>query len=277
MATQQQPTYAILGATGNVGSSLISVLTSPNPGTPNNKQPNLNILVRSERKLLSQHPSLSSNPTTRIYTLPSSNLATSASLATLTDALKDATVAFLCIAVNENIPGVSIAQDTAAAVLTCLRDIRSSYPEAKLPRLIVLSSSSVSEKLNASVPWVGRQIIHIAASYVYEDLTKAELLLRAESGWVETAFVKPGGLVHDERKGHALSTERQQTFLSFLDLAAGMVEIAGLERTKWDGVDVAVLPTASDVKIEWGVIYFVVKGTLCHFFPWGYALLWSKL
>lgn len=80
--------------------------------------------------------------------------------------------------------------------------------------------------------------------------------------------IKPGGLVHDAQKGHELSTERQQTFLSFLDLAAGMVEAGQAEDGKWDMKDVSVVPTAKDVKIEWRVPYFVAQGLLLHFFPW---------
>lgn len=36
-----------------------------------------------------------------------------------------------------------------------------------------------------------------------------------------------GGLSHDVRREHDLSLERQQTFISFLDLAAGMLQCSG--------------------------------------------------
>jgi hypothetical protein len=113
------------------------------------------------------------------------------------------------------------------------------------------------------------------ASNVYADLIKAEEYLRSQDSWIASTFVKPGGLVHDKQKGHELSTERQQTFLSFLDLAAGMVEVADTEGDKWDMKNVSVLPTARDVKFEWMAPINLVKGLLCHFFTSTYRWLKS--
>lgn len=77
--------------------------------------------------------------------------------------------------------------------------------------------------------------------------------------------------MHDEQRGHEVSTERSRTLLSFLDLAAGMVEVADAEGDHWDMKDVSVLPTARDVRIEWRVPICSLKGLLYHFLP---ALYW---
>lgn len=63
--------------------------------------------------------------------------------------------------------------------------------------------------------------------------------------------MKPGGLLHDKQRGHELSTERARTtFLSFLDLAKGMVEIANTKDNRWDMKNVSALPTSKDAKFE---------------------------
>lgn len=160
-------------------------------------------------------------------------------------------------------------------VVSALEKLRRDEPNAKPPRLIVLSSASLSAHLSRSVPRVVHWLLLTCASHVYADLAKAETYLRSQGSWISTTFVKPGGLAHDAQKGHELSTERQVTFLSFLDLAAGMVEIADAEGEGWDGRDVSVVPTAEDVRIEWWAPYYLFRGLLFHFFPSAYPLLGS--
>ena len=68
----------------------------------------------------------------------------------------------------------------------------------------------------------------------------------------------PGGLSHDVQQGHELSEEKQQTFISFLDLAAGMVEVADAD-ARWDGKHVSVvLKGGRKAKIEyWAPVILV--------------------
>jgi hypothetical protein len=118
-------------------------------------------------------------------------------------------------------------------------------------------------------------IMHAAASWVYADLRLAETHLRTHAPpAVELIFIKPGGLVHDKPVGHRLSTKRQQTFLSFADLGAGMVEAADSPAGRWTEAkgNVSVVPAGEGTRIEWYVPWFLVKGCLFHFFPglWPY-------
>ena len=252
--------YAVLGATGNIGQSLLKVLE---------EQPNKDIhaFVRSKSKLERLSPAICSKANVKIF---QGNIT---DISTLKQCLQGTRAAFLAVAVTDNIPGCSIAQDTARCVVAALQELKEEAPYSKLPRLIVLSSASLNDKFWRDIPHILHKLMSMAASYVYEDLAKAEEYLRSQGDWISSTFVKPGGLVHDAQKGYELSTERQQTFLSYLDLAAGMVEIADTDGDVWNMEDVSVLPTAKDVKIEWWVLWFLVKGWLYHFFPSVYPWL----
>lgn len=70
----------------------------------------------------------------------------------------------------------------------------------------------------------------------------------------------PGGLsnVGDERcYGHKVVTtvdeekEAGGKFMSYGDLAAGMIEIARDGEGRWDWVDTSVMPTGDAVRMEW--------------------------
>jgi hypothetical protein len=118
-------------------------------------------------------------------------------------------------------------------------------------------------------------IMHAAASWVYADLRLAETHLRTHApSNLELIFIKPGGLVHDKPVGHRLSTKRQQTFLSFADLGAGMVEAADSPAGRWAEAkgNVSVVPAGEGTRVEWYVPWFLVKGCLFHFWPglWPY-------
>ena len=118
-----------------------------------------------------------------------------------------------------------------------------------------------------------------AASHVYHDLQVAEEFLRTYQGnergkLFHLTFVKPGGLVQDVQKGHVLSLEASKTFTSFVDCAAGMVEIGrSRDPGAWDGKEVsvnsAVAGGASVGLAEgFGLFRALLKGLLFHFLPW---------
>ena len=122
------------------------------------------------------------------------------------------------------------------------------------------------------VPKIGQTVMKMAASHIYDDLRKAETFLRSHD-WIKQVYIKPGGLVHDKQRGHALSTKRQQTFLSFLDLAAGMVEVADADGDRWDMKNVSVIPASPGTRIEWRIPLFLFRGLMWHFFPFLYPSL----
>ncbi|KAK3117869.1 hypothetical protein LTR53_000282 [Teratosphaeriaceae sp. CCFEE 6253] len=218
-------TYAVLGATGSTGSSIVKVLLQKDDVS-------IHALVRSKAKLFRTIPSIERDPRLQVYEGDITKIDV------LVDCIKNTKAVFMTVALNANQPGCTIAQDTTRSVLAALERMRQDDPDCELPLLIVLSSSSISEKLSADLPKLAHRILLMGASYIYADLRQAEALLRAQEHWgVKSVFIKPGGLVHDAQKGHELSTERQQTFLSFLDLAAGMIEVADAKRGSWDMAD----------------------------------------
>lgn len=266
------PSYAILGATGQVGSSILDALLQSSTSTP--KEPiQINAFVRSKQKLLSMRPALASHPSTTIHEGSLTNTPLLASCILNTRAV------FLCIAAQDNVPACSIAQEQAHAVLAALEHNdkkNKANQHATPPKLIVLSSASLEPHLTTDLPALFKPIMNAAASNVYADLRLAETHLRSHApANAELIFIKPGGLVHDKAVGHKLSTTRQQTFLSFADLGAGMVEAADSAAGTWNEArgNVSVVPAREGTRVEWYVPWFLLKGCLYHFVPAAYPYL----
>lgn len=257
-------TYAVLGATGNTGAAILEILAQK----PENR---IRAFVRSAAKLRNQQPRLVKSGQLEIF---EGQLSDTEVLATCLDGTK---AAFICIAAITNIPHCRLSQDAARAVIAAMRRLRDDEEKNKndkkkgLPKLIQLNSSSTSKKLSASLPELAHVILYRGSWWIYKDLEASEVMLRAESAWLETTFIKPGGLIHAPQKGHKLSTERQQTFLGWLDLAAGMVEVADEESGVWSGKDVSVLPLADDVPINYMVPWYMVLGLTLTYAPWLYG------
>ena len=279
------PTYAILGATGQVGSSILDTLLQSSTKNPRAKI-KIHAFVRSKQKLLSMRPSLASDPNSSIYEGPLTDTALLASC------IRNTRAVFLCIAAQDNEPYCTIAQDQSRAVLSALEHNENenqndlehtsspSNTSSTPPKLIILSSASLEPHLIADLPTPFLAVMHTAASWMYADLRLAETHLRTHApSNVELIFIKPGGLVHDTPVGHRLSTTRQQTFLSFADLGAGMVEAADSPSGTWAEVkgNVSVVPAGEGTRIEWYVPWFLVKGCLFHFLPGLYPYLGSVL
>lgn len=254
------PRYAVLGATGNTGRALIQVLLQ----SPSNQ---VNAFCRSKPKLLQVSPCSVDNKQVSIFegSLDNEPL--------LAECMRGTNAVFLAVAVIDNMPGCTIAQDTAKAVLIALDHLKSEPETIKMPRLIVLSTASLEDSFCSDVPAGVHTVLNTAVSYLYADLAAAEKLLRAQQSWITTVFVKPGGLVNDKQKGHCVSTVTAKTPLSFLDLAAGMVEIAEADSCQYDMKNVSVVPLADDVLFPWDGVYFVFTGLLYHFMPWTYRYL----
>lgn len=257
------PTYAITGATGQVGSSVLDTLLQ----SSSNK---INAFVRSKQKLLGMRPILANNPNVTIFEGQLTDTTT------LVRCIDNAHAIFACAAAVDNIPNCSIAQEQALALLAALEQTKTKNP----PKLVILSSASLEPSLMTDLPGPFKAILETAASNVYEDLRLAETYLRANApSGLELVFIKPGGLVHDKPVGHALSTTHQKTFLSFADLGAGMVEVADSEAGKWQAArgNVSVVPAREGTKIEWYVPWFFLRGCLWHFFPWLHPYLANVL
>ncbi|KAL6705075.1 hypothetical protein ACN47E_007334 [Coniothyrium glycines] len=247
--------YAILGATGNCGLSILQLL-SKSPDA------HINVLVRSRQKLETSFPSLSSQTNITVFEGSISDINT------LSACLTGTRAAFLTVAVTENAPDTSIALDTAKAVVSALQDAKSKG-NAKPPKLVVLSSASVDKKFWRNVPAFVHNIMWNANAYIYSDLVRAEEYLRRQEDWVDSVFACPGGMTHDVQKGHELSTENQQTFLGWLDLAAGMIEMAEDADGKWNGQRVSVvLKAGQKARFERWAPLILSKGLLSYYVPW---------
>lgn len=258
------PTYAILGATGKTGNALLDLLVL----APNN---HINAYVRSKAKLLTQRPALANTPNVTIFEGSLSDIPLLAS--TLGP---DVDAAFCVLGSNENIPGIRIAQDAANAVIAALCHIireKKDTTAYKPPKLLFLSSASLNPTMSAKLPAAGKWIIDHGMSHVYADLRCAEETLRLHKSWLDVTFVQPSALTEDVQKGHKLSLTKMadgSAFVSYLDLAAGMVEIAQ-SGSSYAGMGVAVVATGKDVRFEPNAPAQVLRGLVWCFAPWLYA------
>jgi putative NADH-flavin reductase len=253
------PTYAVLGATGNTGQSLLKVITQ----NPTNK---VHAYCRSKAKLENLQPEIVAGQNVQVFEGDLTNTGI------IRDCIKDTHAVFLAVAVIGNVPGNTIAQDTARVVIAAMQQLRTANTGARLPKLIVLSSAAIDASFNNNMPAFALNILLRAESNIYNDLTAAEILLRKEEHWLSITFLKPGALTIDTQKGHRLTTQPLKGVVSFMDLAAAMVEVAD-SGDEWDGKSVSVDPVASDVAFPWQNIPLLVMGLVYHFFPWVYGWL----
>ena len=112
-----------------------------------------------------------------------------------------------------------------------------------------------------------------AASNIYKDLIVAEKLLRDEQDWLASIFIKPGGLSVDEQRGHKLSFEDQESFISYFDLAAAMIEAGDDSQGLYDMKNVSVVNAGGGAKFPRGTPLCILVGLLRHFFPWMHPYL----
>lgn len=260
------PTYAILGATGQTGGSVLQVLTTERPDV------NVNCLVRSRPKLERMRPEVVGSPNVRVFEGQINNIPL------LTDCIRGTSAVFMCVAHPDNKPHLRIARDQAEAVVAALERLRAEQqqqqqPSPKLPLLVVLSSAETDEpRFCAGIPWPVRRLLFAANWWIYTDLIAAERYLRERSGWVDAVFVKPGGISTDVRRGHVLSAEGSQTFVSFLDVAGGMVQCAGEGPGRWAGGCVSVL-SRGKARVEWANGPLLLRNMACTWVPWLYPWL----
>ena len=248
------PTYAILGATGKTGNALLELLIE----NPKNK---INAYVRSRSKLLSQFPHLDENKSVQIFPGALNDTPLIASC------IKDVDVIFAVLGENENTPGIRIAQDAAHAIVAGLSHLGCTNGAPKVPRVIFLSSASLNPRMYVNDPPGLHRFVSTAMSNAYADLALAERFLKLHELWLKVTFIQPGALAEDERKGHVLSLDRKDAppFVTYADLAAGMIEVA--EGGGYEGVGVSVVSKSRDVRFEWKAPKQLVRGLVWHFAP----------
>lgn len=247
------PCYAVLGATGNTGLSLVKVLgQSPDK--------HINAYCRSRAKLLRLYPEAEKDQNLCVFE------GSLKDQATLVECLRGTRAAFLTVAVSTNVPGCTVAVDTAEAVIAALRVLHKDHET--LPKLIILSSASLEYQFYKKIPRLVHKMLLAASSNVYKDLERAEAILRDEQSWIgSTTWIKPGALTFDTQKGHIVSKDVCDSPVSFMDLAAGMIQVADDLSGTYHMTSVSVNPASKNVAIPWYAIPALLKGLLFHFFP----------
>ncbi|KAI9681080.1 MAG: hypothetical protein M1822_007154 [Bathelium mastoideum] len=252
-------TYAVLGATGNCGTALIQNLLQ----RPNAK---IHAYCRNRSKLLRLLPEIETNGQVDIFEGSIQDLQLFASC------VRGCRAIFLVVSTNANVPGCRLGQDTAAAVIHTLEDLKQAEG-GQIPKLVLLSSATIDDQLSRKTPYLLRQILLRSASNVYNDLRETEKLLRAEENWLTTIYIKPGALSVDQQRGHALSLTEEESPLSYLDLAAAMLEAVDDQEGRYDMRNVGVINTNGKAKFPAGTPMCILVGLLSHFFPFVHPYL----
>lgn len=247
-------TYAVLGSTGNCGTALIQLLLR----TPKVK---INAYCRNKAKLTRLLPEVAESKAVEIFegSIQDADL--------LARCVNDCQAVFLVASTNDNVPGCRISQDLAISVIAALKKLKIEADfNMQMPKLVLLSSSTFDDHLCHEMP-IFRSILLRAASNVYEDLRQAERFLRAQEDWVSTVFIKPGGLSVDVQRGHKLTLDDEESFLSYMDLAAGMIEAANDIHGQWDMQNVGVVNADEKAKFPPGTPKCLLFGLVRHYFP----------
>jgi putative NADH-flavin reductase len=256
-------TYAVLGATGNCGAALIeNLLKSP--------ETRIHAYCRNTAKLLRRFPGIKSGGRVNVFegSIQNINL--------LASCIRGCRAVFLVVSTNDNIPGCRLSQDTAAAIIHALQQLQQQRESTNVdhvaepavtPKLILLSSGTIDTQFSRHVPFLLQPILLRSASHVYHDLIETEKMLRAHKDWLTTIYIKPGALSVDIQRGHALSFTDQDSPVSYLDLAAAMIEAAKDESGQYNNRNVSVVNTNGGAKFPAGTPMCILMGLLRHFFP----------
>ncbi|KAH2690435.1 hypothetical protein KXV51_008157 [Aspergillus fumigatus] len=226
--------YAVLGATGNCGTALIQNLLQSSTSK-------VHAYCRDRRKLLYLLPHLADNKQVDIFD------GSIHDLPLITECVRNCHAVFLVISTNDNVPQCRMALDTATAVIQALRILHGEG--ASMPKLVLLSSATLDDQLSQNTaPWV-RWILLKSASQVYQDLSQAEAFLRQQQDWISTIFIK------------------QKSPLSYLDLAAAMIEAADDPDGRYDLRNVGVAYTDGPARFPRGAPMCIFMGLVRHFLP----------
>lgn len=247
--------YAVLGATGNCGTALIDNLLRA-------EDAKVNAYCRNKIKLIQKVPQVDGNKRVKVYE------GSIYDVDLLAECVRDTRAIFHVVTTNDNIPGCHVGLDTARSIVSALEKVKASSPPGmQMPKIVLLSSGTIDDHLSRHMPWWFRRILRTAASHVYEDLRQTEVFLRAQRELVSTIFIKPGGLSVDIQRGHELNLDHDESFLSYLDLAAAMIEAADDQESLFDMKNVSVVNKNGAAKFPPGTPICILTGLARHFVP----------
>lgn len=255
--------YATLGSTGNCGTAIIEQLL---------QQPNvtINAYCRNKRKLYNLIPNAVDNKKVEVF---EGNIQDTDLLARCIDGCG---AVFLLASTNDNVPGIHVSQDLATSVVAALKKLKEIQgTKFTAPKLVLLSSATVDDHLSRHMGFF-RHIMLRAASNVYEDLRRAERYLRTQQDWLRTIYIKPGGLSLDIQRGHRLTLDEEETFISYQDLAAGMLEAVNDPTDRWDFLNVGVVNSRGKAKFARGTPMCIFLGLIRFYLPFMHPYLPSS-
>ncbi|KAF2847109.1 StcQ-like protein [Plenodomus tracheiphilus IPT5] len=246
--------FAILGATGNCGTAILELLLQTTDAS-------IKAYCRNKDKLFRLVPAAANNPRVEVF----AGSILDADL--LGKAMYGCRAVFLTASTNDNIPGCHISQDLAHTVIKALQSWKfENEAHLSIPKLVLLSSATIDPWISRKNPWVNA-IVRRSAWHVYRDLELAEEFLRKHEDWVSCVYIKPGGLSVDIQRGHRLTLDDEESFVSYLDIAAGMIETAMDNDGKWDNKNVGVVNTGGKAKFPPGTPKCIACGLLAFYFP----------
>ncbi|KAI0551364.1 putative NAD-dependent epimerase/dehydratase [Xylaria curta] len=258
-------TYAVLGSTGNCGSALIRNLLNQSPQT------RVHAYCRNQAKLRKVVPEVIDNKNVEVFegSFNDEQL--------MNRCLRGTKAVFLAVTSNDNVPDLRLNTDTALAVVRTLYRLRSEAGTSSYlpPKIVLLSACCFDDHLARNMPGWFRPILLRAASNIYLDLQRAEDVLRSHDQWIKSVFIKPAGLSSDIARGHRLTFDEEESFVSYIDLANGMIETADDEEGRYDGRNVGVVNKVrgKGARFPSGTPKCIVLGLVRHFFPWMHPFL----
>ena len=257
------PTFAVLGATGNCGTAVIELLLRE-------QDTKIHAYCRNKQKLINKIPDVANEDRVSVFegSIFDSKL--------MQECIRNTDAVFHLVSTNDNVPGYRTGYDTASSIVAAIESIQSIRPHdtSRTPsKLILLSSGTVDERLSSHIAPPFRLLLRTAFSYVYEDLRRTEIFLRSKANVVSTVFIKPGGLALDIQRGHRLNFDHDESFVSYLDLAAGMIEAAADDQNRYEMQNVSVVNQQESATMPSGLLMGLSLGLLRHFFPFLHQVL----
>lgn len=237
--------FTILGATGNCGTALLNLLLQSDASS-------IKVYCRTKEKLVRLVPQAAHDARVQVYT------GSILDVDLFAKAVRGSQAVFLTASTNDNIPGCHISQDLAKTVIKALEQNRAIDDDTPvtMPKLVLLSSATIDPWISRKSPWINA-VVRRSAWHVYHDLELAEDFLRSHEDWVTTIYIKPGGLSVDAQRGHKLSLDDEESFVSYLDIAAGMIEAGTDKDGKWDLKNVGVVNAGGKAKFPPGTPRYV--------------------
>ncbi|CAH0036999.1 unnamed protein product [Clonostachys rhizophaga] len=215
MSSTKSTQIAVFGATGGTGSATVRSLLKRHDSLLE-----LRLMVRSRAKLFGLIPELHHTSNLIIHEGQLTDTAI------VRSCVENADIIICTIGENDNIPGCRPIQDIAKSIIDALQELKSSSLEWKLPRVILLSSSTWNERFASHEGTVVNWLLKTAFYHPYLDLRLATAMFEASSELLSLLLVQPSALVQDEPSGMAISAEWVSVAVSYADLGEGFAELA---------------------------------------------------